>query len=300
MRLAGIAVTMVALLGGRAVAAPPNTTCVAICTAPVAEPLPACPACEATNVCSDLRHTDPASYATCTAAHEACYQDAYDCQRGSEVGLQARDSCTSSASAGSGTALPACCAAACAPRLMVAPFHSAGSWVFVDFLLAGLVRHRPGDYSGQVAVGGLFEVLFGSRAWRGHHVPFRLGPFVSATANFDTDEDVALQLSAGLTALVAGSRRDMDVSARPVLVSAGVIVDAPPVLDNRIGGLARISVGVTTTGQNQWKFLSGWLYLEGHFIPGGDAGDDRTEVLLGLRLAPFVIPMALIPNLQDR
>ena len=54
------------------------------------------------------------------------------------------------------------------------------------------------------------------------------------------------------------------------------------------------------TGRTEWKFISGLVFAEGHDIPGGADEPDRVDVMLGLRLAPLVIPMAFIPNAQDR
>lgn len=278
-------------------AEPPNATCVAVCMADSSTPEPVCPACEPTNVCSDLASTDRPAYDRCVAEHQACYQDSHDCQQGAVAGRRARASC-----AGAGASAANCCASVCAPALVVEPSRSAGRWIFVDLVMAGLLRHVPGDYAGAAALGLSVESLFGARSWRGSRVPFRLGPSGQAllTIKGDESEDVGLQLSAALTALVYARRRGVDTFARAVTLSAGVLADLPPAGANRVGALARLSLGVTTTGRNQWKFISGWVFAEGHYIPGGADEVDRVDVMLGLRLAPFVIPMAFIPNAQDR
>jgi len=294
--LSGVAVVLDGAGVARA-AEPPNPTCVAVCMADAGTPEPVCEACEPTNVCSDLASTDRPAYDACVAEHHACYQASHDCQQGAVAGRRAQASCVAA-----GATAASCCASACAPALVVEPSRSAGRWIFVDLVIAGLLRHVPGDYSGAAALGLSVESLFGARSWRGSRVPFRLGPSGQAllTIKGDESEDVGLQLSAALTALLYARRRGLDTFSKAVTLSAGVLADLPPEAENRVGGLLRLSLGVTTTGRNEWKFISGWVFAEGHYIPGGADEPDRVDVMLGLRLAPLVIPMAFIPNAQDR
>lgn len=181
------------------------------------------------------------------------------------------------------------------PAVELAPMRTRTSWawVFIDVTIAGLVRHTASDNSGQLALGLQVETLLGATSYLGRRLPFRLGPFAAITHNGDLDEDEGeVQLSGGLTALVAGKATDgADHGSNALLVSAGVLYDVPEVAADALGYLARVSVGNTTTGRRRWKFFSVWLFAEAHYIPTSDG--DRTEFILGARVAPLIFPMAL-------
>ena len=107
------------------------------------------------------------------------------------------------------------------------------------------------------------------------------------------------QLSAGLTALVWGKRGRFSAIGPAALVSAGALADLPSDDTHRVGGLLRVSYGVTTSGRRPWKALSTWGFVEAHWVPGGDGEPGRQEVLVGLRTGPLGLFMMLIPNFDE-
>jgi hypothetical protein len=272
-------VVIVLLLGGRVAAGAEvlDAACLQRCQS---EPEPPCATCESPDVCAPLFEVDRGRWDACVAEHQACWKASGECMSTRFAGDFARRSCDQG-DAG-------CCARACTWDPDALPLRSARTWWYFDGMLTGILRRTPGDSHFQVGTGLLVEALVGPRRWRGTRVPFRLGPFAQVAVNYEADEDATVQLAGGLTALLYGSdTREF----RPTwLLSGGVLYDVPPTpAENRVGYLGRLSAGVTTFGKRPWKMFSLWLYLEGHYIPGG--GAQREEVILGLRLGPLIIPV---------
>ena len=139
------------------------------------------------------------------------------------------------------------------------------------------------------------EILFGPSRFTGNHPPFRLGPFLSVAAQ--SQDDWGVQATGGLTALVWARRPDGEDIALGVSASFGAIVDAPSGRDTRFGGLARLSLGMTSAGRSPLKFVSVWLFAEGHWVP--DPAGDRVEVLAGVRTGLVTFPAVLVPGFLD-
>jgi hypothetical protein len=258
----------------------PAASCDAVCRAPASETLPECPNCGSESACWELHSNDRPAFDVCDANYRRCGYFQHECEDAKAAGLRSRDRC-----AASGRPMDTCCPEDCAhpPPPPEPEVYSRRTWWFFDLIEAGIVRHVPGDTSAQFATGAMLEWLFGATSRRADQRPIRLGPFVSATGNFGRHVRAGGELAGGLS-LFVGAKEKLSFSW---LVSGGALLDLRRESANRMGGLARISAGGTTDGRRAWKMLSVWLYLEGHWIPGGGGEGARQEYLLGLRFSPL-------------
>ncbi len=270
----------------------PRPTCQSVCSAMLGELAfrPICPDCPPFNTCPDTYHTDRPAFDACMAEHKACFDEQLACGDAVDRGTREHDRCT-------GEDLPSCCAKRCQGEEAVSLSDRATPWFYADVAFAGGVRHSPGDTNLIGSIGGDLEILFGPRKWTGDSFPFRIGPFVSASAVF-IEDDVGAQLEGGVSALVAGSRDGN--SGLGLSVQAGALVDFPgeggP---TRVGGMARVSGGFSTAGQSQMKFLSLWSFLEGQYLPASDNVGATWAVLIGFRFGPLLFPVILLPEAAD-
>jgi hypothetical protein len=273
VRVAAVWVVVVAFLAGRAAAGEPNSSCMASCTAATDAPSPDCNRqCPEFNSCSDLYHRDRAAYDDCNARVKACKDEAWSCSEGVRAAAREKWACHQQPD------VRACCVEKCSGDLTEV-VSTAPAWLYLDAILAGNLRIVDGDLTLRGYVGGEVEALFGASELRLGSVPFRIGPFFAAAVLVGGDATGG-QLAGGVEALVSGFHR-----VGGLLVRAGAVYDLAEAASNQVGGLVRISLGLTTTGDSAWKPFSVWLYLEGDYIPAPEG--DRIDLRLGLREGPL-------------